>query len=176
MYRNYPLALISTSKKIKDYFNSQKGEKVWNRKRSIKKNHRNCLLPGLGVWSRQKPVWRLHTCTCNLPLKLNVLNRLPPWSSLGEQFLRISKNDLSWFHRIFLLFDTNKPFFLQMFLLRSIKACLRPNTWMINFDAVDFSECRPEEVISFFRCSVYTALMFYMCKWVSLNLYKVIYF
>ena len=26
---------------------------------------------------------------------------------------------------------------------------------MINFDAVDFSECRPEEVISFFWRSVY---------------------
>ena len=28
-------------------------------------------------------------------LILNVLNRLPPWSSLGEQFLRFSKNYLS---------------------------------------------------------------------------------
>ena len=36
----------------------------------------------------------------------------------------------------------------QIFLLRSIKAYLCPN--IINFDAVDFSERRPEEVISFF--------------------------
>ena len=35
-----------------------------------------------------------------------------------------------------------------IFLLRSIKAYLCPN--MINFDTVDFSERRPEEVISFF--------------------------
>ena len=34
------------------------------------------------------------------------------------------------------------------FLLRSIKAYLCPN--IINFDSVDFSERRPEEVISFF--------------------------
>ena len=40
-----------------------------------------------------------------------------------------------------------------MFLLRSIKADLCPN--MINFDGVDFSECRSEEVISFFWHSVY---------------------
>ena len=33
-------------------------------------------------------------------------------------------------------------------LLRSIKAYLCPN--MINFNGVDFSERRPEEVISFF--------------------------
>ena len=36
----------------------------------------------------------------------------------------------------------------QIFLLRSIKAYLCPN--IINFDSVDFSEHRPEEVISFF--------------------------
>ena len=50
-----------------------------------------------------------------------------------------------------------KPYFLLfeariscvfLILLRSIKAYLCPN--MINFDAVDFSERRPEEVISFF--------------------------
>ena len=42
-------------------------------------NHRNCSPLGLGVRSRQKPVRRLR----NPPLKLNnVLNRLPPWSSL----------------------------------------------------------------------------------------------
>ena len=42
---------------------------------------------------------------------------------------------------------------LQMFILRSIKAYLCPN--MINFDGVDFSECRSEEAISFFWHSVY---------------------
>ena len=39
--------------------------------------------------------------------------------------------------------------------LRSIKAYLCPN---INFDSMDFSEHRPEEVISFFWRSVYVLL------------------
>ena len=30
-------------------------------------------------------------------IEMSVLNRPPPWSSLGEQFLRFSKNYLSWF-------------------------------------------------------------------------------
>ena len=42
-----------------------------------------------------------------------------------------------------------------MCLIKSIKAYLSPNTCMINFDAVDFSELRSEEVISFFWRSVY---------------------
>ena len=45
----------------------------------------------------------------------------------------------------FLLFDTRKSSVYQIFLLRSIKAYLCPN--IINFDRVDFSERRPEEVI-----------------------------
>ena len=81
------------------------------------------------------------------------LGRLRGARSLGEQFLRFSKNDLSWFNRIFLLFDARKPCVFQIFLLRSIKAYLCPN--IINFDSVDFSERRPEEVISFFWRSVY---------------------
>ena len=69
-------------------------------------------------------------------------------SSLGEQLLRFSKNNLSRFNLIFLLFDTRKSCVFQIFLLRSIKAYLCPN--IINFDSVDISERRPEEVISFF--------------------------
>ena len=77
-------------------------------------------------------------------------------SSLGEQILRFLKNDLSWFNRIFLLFDTRKSCVFQIFLLRSIKAYLCPN---INFDGVDFSERHPEEVISFFWRSVYVYIV-----------------
>ena len=40
-----------------------------------------------------------------------------------------------------------------MFLLRDIKAYLSPN--IIHFDSGDFSEPRPEKVISFFWRSVY---------------------
>ena len=52
------------------------------------------------------------------------------------------------FNRIFLLFDGRKSCVFQIFLLRSIKAYLCRN--IIDFDSVDFSERRPEEVISFF--------------------------
>ena len=48
----------------------------------------------------------------------------------------------------FLFFEARISCVFLIFLLRSIKAYLCPN--MINFDAVDFSERRPEEVISFF--------------------------
>ena len=44
-------------------------------------------------------------------------------------------------------------FVIYMCLIRSIKAYLCVN--MINFDAVDFSECRFEEVISLYWLSVY---------------------
>ena len=86
-------------------------------------------------------------------------------SSLGEQLLRFLKNFLSGFHRIFLLFDSRKIFFpppfFKIFLLKSIKAYLCPN--IINFNGVDFSERRPEEVISntegeSTRCSKYFIL------------------
>ena len=50
----------------------------------------------------------------------NVLNRPRPRSSRGEQFLRFSKNDLTWFNRNFLLFDARKSCVFQIFLLRSI--------------------------------------------------------
>ena len=77
-------------------------------------------------------------------------------SSLGgEQFLRFSKNDLSWFNRIFSFLMREKSCVFQIFLLRSIIAYLCPN--IIKFDSVDFSGRRPEEVISFFWRSVYIA-------------------
>ena len=59
-------------------------------------------------------------------------------------------------NRIFLLFDARKSCVFQIFLLRSIKAYLCPN--IINFDSVDFSECRPEEVMFLLMLSVF---MFY---------------
>ena len=121
-----------------------------NLKRSIFKNHRNCLPLGPGVRSRQKSVRRLR----NPPLELNVLIRLPPWSSLGEQFLR--------------KIDTRKFCVFQIFLLRSIKPFLCPN--IINFDSVDFSEHRPEEVISFFWRSVYYSIDGF--EWIFINLLK----
>ena len=63
------------------------------------------------------------------------------------------KSDLLRFHPILVLFDLTKRLFFQMCLVRSTIAKLCPN--MIHFDALDFSECRSEEVISFFWRSVY---------------------
>ena len=83
------------------------------------------------------------------------MNRPTPRSSLSEQFLRFLKNDLSWSNRIFSFLKREYLVFL-IFLLRSIEAYLCPN--IINFDAVDFSERRPEEVISFFWRSVYIVI------------------
>ena len=57
----------------------------------------------------------------------------------------------------FLLFEARISCVFLIFLSRSIKAYLCPS--MINFDAVDFSERRPEEVISFFWRSVYYSLV-----------------
>ena len=121
----------------------------WNCKGSIFKNYRNCLPLGLGDRNRQKPVRRLR----NPPLKLNEFSYWTFWIGClrGARLelarwavSAISKNDLSWFDRIFLLFDTRKSCVFQIFLLRSIKAYMCPN--IITFDGVDFSERRPEEV------------------------------
>ena len=57
------------------------------------------------------------------------------------------------FNRIISFLMRKKSCVFQIFLLRSIKAYLCPN--IINFDGVDFSGHRPEEVISFFWRSVY---------------------
>ena len=63
----------------------------------------------------------------------------------------------------FLLFEARISCVFLIFLLRSIKAYLCPN--MINFDAVDFSERHPEEVISFFWRSVYIVSTFSITPW-----------
>ena len=54
----------------------------------------------------------------------------------------ISKNDLFVISLHFLLFDNSNPSSFQMCFIRRTKAYPCPN--MINFDAVDFSECRSD--------------------------------
>ena len=111
-----------------------KGQNLWNDCSSNRRYHsfaRKCLLPRLGVPHRQKLVQWLH----NLPLKLNerllkVLNRMPLWSMLDEQFLWFSKNYLLRFHCIFLLLLHNQTFVFQTFLLRGVKAYQCPK-WLI---------------------------------------------
>ena len=60
-------------------------------------------------------------------------------------FRKMTFRDLTAF--FYFLLGENLVFY-QIFLLRSIKAYLCAN--IINFDSVDFSGRRPEEVISFF--------------------------
>ena len=49
---------------------------------------------------------------------------------------------------LFFLFGSSKPLFLDVLNKDITVAYLCPK--MINFDMVDFSECRSEEVISYF--------------------------
>ena len=64
-------------------------------------------------------------------------------SSFGD-FRKMTFLDLTTYSP----FGCEKSVCFEIFLLRSIKAYLGPN--ISNFNRVDFSECRPEEVISFF--------------------------
>ena len=70
-------------------------------------------------------------------------------SPRGKQFLWFLNIDLLRFHRIYLLSDWSNFFFMCLLRINLLNLC--PN----NFDAVDFSECHSEEVISFFWRSVY---------------------
>ena len=77
-------------------------------------------------------------------------------SPRGKQFLWFLIIDLLRFHRIYLLFNWGKLSLFSAFLLCFLRINL-PNLCpnMNPFDAVDFSECHSEEVISFFGRSVY---------------------
>ena len=148
----------------------------WNHKRSIFKNHRNCLPLGLGVRSRQNPVRRLR----NPPLKLNKIAiecsdvELARWAVSA-----IFENWPFVIYPHFLLFDRRKCCVLQIFLLRSIKAYLCPN--IVNFDSVDFSERRPWRSDKFLLTrSVYLPVGFEAlasslnpaCRWRKSRLWK----
>ena len=107
----------------------------WNRKRSVVKNRKNCLPLGPGVQSSFWILWTGHLREAR--------SELARWavSAIFEKWHFVIKP-------YFLLFEARISCVFLIFLLRSIKAYLCPN--MINFDAVDFSERRPEEVISIF--------------------------
>ena len=128
----------------------------WNRKRSISKITETACLSGW-EFEAHKSRYGVHVTR-----HWNWMNSY--WmfwigclrGARSEQFLQFSKNDLLWFNLIFLIFDMRKSCVFQIFLSRRIKAYLCPN--IINFDSVDFSERRPEEVISFFWRSVYIRL------------------
>ena len=78
-------------------------------------------------------------------------------SPVGEQFMWILRNDR--------ICETQATLFFLMCLLRTI-LYLCPN--MIHFDAVDFSECRSEEVMFLLTLSVYFMLLLRLyCKSVT---------
>ena len=135
----------------------------WNNKRSFFKN-RNCSPSELHGGSPFRTfnsysfnfnsgLRKCRTCFCLL--------RTPSWR--GEQFLWFFKIDILRFHRIYLHSDWNKLLFVfYICLLRTNLPNLCPN--MIHVDALDFSECHSEEVVSFFWCSVYdTCNKFQVC-------------
>ena len=123
----------------------------WNRKRSVFKNRRIACLSGREFRADNSPHGLYVTCHWNWMNSFWIL-----W--IGQ--LRGACSELArWAVSVifekwvikpyFLLFEARiSCVFFLIFLLRSIKAYLCPN--MINFDAVDFSEHRSEEVISFF--------------------------
>ena len=80
------------------------------------------------------------------------MNRPPPWSSHRARsvssFCDFRKMTIFVIEPYFLLLEVRISCVFLIFLLRSIKAYLCPN--IINFNAVDFSERRPEEVIIIF--------------------------
>ena len=128
-----------------------------NHERSFFENCRNCSpseLHGRGLFK----TFNSYSFNFNGGLRKrrtgHCLLRTP--SPRGKQFLWFLKIDLLRFHRIYLLFHWNKLNFL-MCLLRINLPNLCPN--MNHFDAVDFSECHSEEVISFFWRSVYYVLV-----------------
>ena len=77
------------------------------------------------------------------------------WRLSASSFCDLLQNDPLQFHSFSPGIDKSNPLdcFNQMCFIRRTIAYLCPN--MINFDVVDFSEHRSEEVISFFWCSVY---------------------
>ena len=86
------------------------------------------------------------------------MNRPPPWSSLRARsvssFCDFRKKLPFVIKPYCLLFEARIPCVFLIFLSRNIKAYLCPN--MINFNAMDFSERRPEEVMFLLTLSVFT--------------------
>ena len=135
--------------KIKGLLLSKRRKMWWNRKRSSFKNPQKCSLrmftKGRLFRSFDFNGGLCNRCTGYCPCRT-------PCSG-GEQFLWFLKNDLFWFHCIILLFDSSKRLFFEMCLVRSTIANLCPI--MSHSNALDFSERRSEDVISFFWRSVY---------------------
>ena len=121
----------------------------WNPKMSFFKNHRHCSLRTSTkghLFRTFNSYWfNFNGGLCNRRTGFCLCRA--PWAG-DKQFLWFLKTDLLWFNPILLLFDSTKHLYLEMCLVRSTIAKLCQNT--IHFDALDFSECCSEEMISFF--------------------------
>ena len=132
----------------------------WNCKRSFFKNHRNCSLR-TSTKGHLFRTFNAYSFNFNGGLCNHRTGFCPcraPWPG-DEQLLWFLKSDLLWFHPILLLFDSTKHLLFEMSVVTSTVVKLCPN--MIHFDAVEFSECRSEEVISLFWRSVYVYVLTY---------------
>ena len=139
--------------KIKGLLLSKRRKMWWNCKWSFFKYHRNCSLRT----STKGCLFRTFNSS-SFNLKGRLCNRRTgycpcrSWCPGGEQFLWFVLNYLSLFHLILLFFYSSKRLVFEMCLVRSTIANLCPI--MNHFNALDFNECRSEEVIRFFWCSV----------------------
>ena len=126
----------------------------WNRKRSIFKVTETACLSGWDFKTDNSPYCIYITRHWNWMNSYWMfwIGRLCGARSVSS-FCDFRKMTFLWFNRIFSFLTPKISCVYQIFLLRSIKAYLCPN--IIHFDGVDFSERRPEEVISFFWRSVY---------------------
>ena len=126
----------------------------WNCKRSFFKNHGNC---SLGTSTKCRLFRTSNSYSFNF--KGGLCNRRTgycPYRAPCPGSEQVSVIFEKWPLAIspyFALFDSIKRSFLEMCLVRRTMANLCPI--MIHFNALDFNECRSEEVISFFWRSVY---------------------
>ena len=141
--------------KIKRLLLTKKRKLWWNRKRSFFKNHRNC---SLRTSTKGRPFWTFNSYSFNFNGGLcNRRTGFCPCQTLFPGRRAVYVIFTKWPLAISLQF---KPFWLKqtfaffyMQLVRSTTANMCPI--MSHFNALDFSECRSEEVISFFWRSVY---------------------
>ena len=144
-------------------FDKKERKLWWNHKRSFFKNHRNGSLRNS---MKGRPFWTFNSYSFNYNGGLcNRHTGFCPHQTLcpgGEQFMWFQKTSCIFTFFTQAKFASSFFIFFYMQLVRSTIANLC--SIMSHFDALDFSECRSEEVISFFWRSVYNfQIVFVQC-------------